>query len=110
MAFANQCESHNVENIRYHVPKIPAVRSSQIGGRDGKIYHLGTYDDEADAARAFDRVASVLGRPLNFPEEDEPEIVGPRSEVADQAVSEAIKAAETFMGTDKAKQAAEVIT
>ena len=87
--------------------KIPAVCSSQI---DEKDYYLGTYDDEADVARAFDRVASVLSRPLNFPEEDESEIVGWSSEVADQAVSEAIKAAETFMGTDKgkkAKQAAE---
>jgi len=82
--------------------KIPAVCSSQI---DGKIYHLGTYDDEADAARAFDRVASVLGRPLNLPEENESELIGPSSVVADQAVSEAMKAAETFLGTDKAKKA-----
>ena len=80
--------------------KIPAVCSSQI---DGKDYHLGLYDDEADAARAFDRVASVLGRPLNFPEEEESEIIGPSSEGADQAVGEAVKAAEAFMGTDKAK-------
>ena len=85
-----------------YILKIPAVCSSQI---DGKKYYLGTYDDEADAARAFDRVASALGRPLNFPEEDESEIIGPRSEGADQAVAEAVKAAETFMGTDKAKKA-----
>ena len=87
-----------------HIPilKIPAVSSSQL---DGKRYHLGLYDDEADAARAFDRVASALGRPLNFLEEDESEIIGPRSESADQAVAEAVKAAETFMGTDKAKMA-----
>ena len=70
------------------------------------MYHLGSYNDEADAARAFNRVASVLGRPLNFPEEDESEIVGPRTEGADQAVAEAVKAAETFMDTDKAKQKA----
>ena len=82
--------------------KIPAVCSSQI---DGKDYHLGLYDDEADAARAFDRVASVLGRPLNFPEEDESDIVGPRTEGADQAVAEVVKAAETFIGADKAKKA-----
>ena len=69
------------------------------------MYYLGMYDDEADAARAFDRVASALGRPLNFPEEDELEIVGQSSEGADQAVTEAVKAAETFMDTDKAKQA-----
>ena len=69
------------------------------------MYSLGTYDDEADAARAFDRVASALGRPLNFPEGNESEIIGPRSEGADQAVAVAVKAAKTFMGTDKAKKA-----
>ena len=69
-------------------------------------YRLGTYEDEADAARAFDRVARVLGRLLNFSEEDESEIIGPRSEGADQALAEAVKAAETFMDTDKAKQKA----
>ena len=71
------------------------------------MHHLGNYDDEADAARAFDRVARVLGRRLNFPEDDESEIVGPRSEGADQAVATAVEAAKTFLGTDKAKEAAE---
>jgi hypothetical protein len=72
---------------------------------DGKWHYLGNYDDEADAARAFDRVARVLGRPLNFPEDDESEIVGPRSEGADQAVTAAMEAAKTFLGTsDKAKK------
>ena len=74
---------------------------------DGKWHYLGNYDDEADAARAFDRVARVLGRPLNFPEDDESDIVGPRSEGADQAVVTAVEAAKTFLGTDKAKKAAE---
>ena len=73
---------------------------------NGKLHHLGTYDDEADAARAYDRVAGVLGRPLNFSEDDESQIVGPRSEGADQAVATAMKAAKTFLGTDKAKKAA----
>ena len=82
--------------------KIPAGCSLQIGRKN---YRLGTYDDEADAARAFDRVARLLGRPLNLPEEDESETIGPSSEGADQAVSEAIKAAETFLDTDKAKKA-----
>ena len=86
-----------------YIVKISAVCSSQI---DGKMYHLGTYENQADAARAFDRVASVLGRPLNLPEEDESEIVGPSSEGAEQAVAEAVTAAETFMDTDKAKQKA----
>ena len=85
-----------------YILKIPAACSAQI---DGKDYHLGTYDDEADAARAFDRVASVLGRPLNFLEEDESETIGPSSEGADQAVAKAIQAAETYMGMDKAKKA-----
>ena len=68
---------------------------------NGKNHRLGTYDDEADAARAFDRVARVLGRPLNFPEDDESQIVGPRSEGAAQAVTAAMEAAKTFLGTDK---------
>ena len=72
---------------------------------DGKRRKLGNYDDEADAARAFDRVARVLGRPLNFPEDDESDIVGPRSEGADQAVATAMETAKTFLGTlDKAKK------
>ena len=104
MAVGNQGESRRGKNIDSYTLKIPAVCSLQI---DGQRYQLGTYDDEADAARAFDRVASILGRPLNFLEEDESEIVGPRSEGADQAVAEAVQAAVTFMGTDKFKQAAE---
>ena len=71
------------------------------------MHHLGNYDDEADAARAFDKVARVLGRPLNFPEDDESEIAGPRSEGADQAVATAMEAAKTLLGTHKAKKAAE---
>ena len=85
--------------------KIPAVCSLQI---DGKKYYLGSYDGEADAARAFDRVASVLGRPRNFPEEDEPEVLGLSSKRADQAVAEAVKAAKTFVRiSNKAKKQAE---
>ena len=49
----------------------------------------------------------MFGRPLNFPEDDESEIVGPRSDGAAQAVATAVKAAKTFLGTDKAKKAAE---
>ena len=71
------------------------------------MHCLGNYDDEADAARAFDRLARVLGRPLNFPEDDESEIVGARSEGADQAVTTAMEAAKTLLVKDKAKKAAE---
>ena len=85
--------------------KIPAVCSLQI---EGQRYQLGTYDDEADAARAFDRVARVLGRPRNFAKGDELEIIGPSSEGADQAVAEAVQAAKTFLATDKAKKAKKV--
>ena len=74
---------------------------------DGKRHCLGNYDDEADAARAFDRVARVLGRRLNFPEDDESEIVGPRSEGADQAVATAMEAAKSFLTTSGKAKAAE---
>ena len=77
----------------------------QIGGRDGKKYDLGSYDDEADAARAFDRVASVLNRPLNFPNESAMEVVGPRSESADQAVTDAMEAAKILMDKQTAERA-----
>ena len=32
----------------------------------GKLEHLGFFDDEAEAARAFDTRAAELGRPTNF--------------------------------------------
>ena len=84
-----------------YILKTPADCSFQI---DGKMRHLGLYDDAADAARASDKVARVLGRPLNFPGNDEMEVAeGPRSEGADQAVADAVEAAKTFMD----KQAAE---
>ena len=91
-----------------YILKTPADCSFQI---DGKICTLGTYDDEADAARAFDRVARVLGRPLNFSGNDGVEVAeGPRSEGADQLVAHAVEAAEVFMdkqAAEKAKKVAE---
>ena len=71
------------------------------------MHRLGNYDDEADAARAFDRVARVLGRRPNFPEDDESDIVGPRSEGADQAVATALQAAKSFLNTSGKAKAAE---
>ena len=65
----------------------------------GKKYSgLGSYELEEDAARAYDKVARILGRvDLNFPNLDALEIIGPRSESADETVAAAVKAARTFL-------------
>ena len=54
---------------------------------------------QADAARAYDKVASVLGRPLNFPNSKSVKIVGQRSEGADEAVADAVEAAKSFVAS-----------
>ena len=73
----------------------PLACSSQFGN---ERRNLGTYELEEDAARAFDKVARILGRPaLNFPNSDGLEISGPRSEGADDAVAAAVEAARTFV-------------
>ena len=66
-----------------------------------KQLHLGSYAVEADAAAARDVVAKVLAYPLNF---NEPrEITGQRSKGADQAVADAVKAANAFLLGDSLK-------
>ena len=60
-----------------------------------KRWNLGFYDLEADAAAARDMVARILGLRLNF--ERPREITGQRSEGADQAVADAVKAANALM-------------
>ena len=60
-----------------------------------KTWHLGNYEVEADAAAARDMVARILGLRLNF--ERPREITGHRSEGADQAVADAVKAANALM-------------
>ena len=60
-----------------------------------KIWYLGHYAVEADAAAARDVVATVLGSPLNI---NKPrKITGQRSKGADQAVADAVKAANAFV-------------
>ena len=56
-----------------------------------KRYCLGSYAVEADAAAARDVVAKVLGSRLNFTKPRK--VTGQRSEGADQAVADAVKAA-----------------
>ena len=54
--------------------------SSQFAG---KLRNLGSYELKEDAARAFDKVARILGvRDVNFPNSDALEINGPRSNPA----------------------------
>ena len=63
-----------------------------------KSIRLGTYELEEDAARAYDKVARILGRSgLNFPNSDALEIHGPRSEGADKGVAAAVEAARAFV-------------
>ena len=60
-----------------------------------KRYCLGSYAVEADAAAARDVVATVLGSPLNI---NKPrKITGQRSKGADQAVADAVKAANALV-------------
>ena len=80
--------------------------SSQVGG---KTWNLGLYQSEKDAARAFDKVASVLGRPLNFPGEEAVDIAGWRSKGCDEAVADAVEAAKTFMASGGNNQASRYI-
>ena len=54
---------------------------------------------EKDAARAYDKVASILGRPLNFPNSKSVVIEGQTSEGADERVVEAVKAAKTLVAS-----------
>ena len=63
-----------------------------------KHYALGCYAAEADAAAARDVVAKVLGNRLNFTKPRK--ITGQRSEGADQAVADAVKAANAFLSGD----------
>ena len=62
---------------------------------NNKTWHLGNYEVEAAAAAARDMVARILGFPLNF--ERPREITGQRTKGADQAVADAVKAANALM-------------
>jgi hypothetical protein len=45
--------------------------AAEVTIEDGSQKSLGSFDDEAEAARAYDRRARTLDRPLNFPGEGE---------------------------------------
>ena len=79
------------------------MRFSQFGN---KLRALGTYELQEDAARAYDKVARILGRleTLNFPNSDALEISGSRSKDADKAVAAGVEAARTFMAAGGNKQ------
>ena len=62
---------------------------------NNKTWNLGNYEVKADAAAARDMVVRIRGLPLNF--ERPREITGQRSEGADQAVADAVKAANALM-------------
>jgi hypothetical protein len=47
-----------------------------IIGIDGKLKRLGYFSSEEEAARALDKVAAPLGRPVNFPGEQQKKELG----------------------------------
>ena len=78
-----------------HVPSRIRTYAHTHAQINHKKWHLGSYAVEADAAAARDLVAKVLGSRLNF---NKPrKITGQRSMGANQAVADAVKAANAFM-------------
>ena len=56
-------------NVRSNYHGVKSTRSGKWQAQiwaGGKVTHLGTFEDEEDAAREFDRRAIELGRPTNF--------------------------------------------
>ena len=84
---------------RTHTYKHTYTHTHTLSHTHTQINHkycgLGQYAVEADAAAARDVVARVLGYPLNFKKRRE--IMGPRTEGADRAVADAVKAANALM-------------
>ena len=65
---------------------------------DGKTWNLGCYEVEADAARVYDKVASILGRSTNFSKPEK--IYGQRTPGADDCITKAVEAANAFLAGD----------
>jgi hypothetical protein len=57
--------------VAWDVSNTKSKWRAQIKLDDGSNKSLGLFDDEAEAARAYDRRARTLGKPLNFPSEGE---------------------------------------
>ena len=83
-----------------HIAEALTRTHSQIAG---STTYLGAYEIEADAARAWDKVATALGRreeDLNFKSSGSSlKIVGPRTEGADKLVVDAVETARKFVAS-----------
>lgn len=63
---ARRATSSPYRGVTWHSPSQRWITRISV---DGRKRHLGTFDDEIAAARAYDTFARRIGRPLNFPDD-----------------------------------------